>query len=279
MSRWWRRRAPVGVPDIELVVPVDGLLLRTRVLGAGRPIVLVHGLGTSARSWRRNIEALSRCGRLYVVDLPGFGESDTPPDVLAPRHLAGVLARWCLAVDVQHATFIGHSLGGEVCMWFAATYPTMVDGLVLAASTGVRNPHPLPLRFLHLLADGLREPPTFLPTLLKAYWKAGPVRMLGTIRSSDPDALLPELGKIVAPTLVVWGQRDPVIGLEEARTLTCQIPQGRLAVIEDGAHGIIFDAPERFNQLVCAFLDDLDPAFPARHPSSLATGPGPSSMV
>lgn len=255
LSRRGSRQAePCLPPKTYLALPVDGLMVRATVMGAGPPVVLVHGLGTSGDCWTHNVDALAACSRLYIVDLPGFGDSDTPSEILAPDRLAERLARWCLAQDLQHASFIGHSLGGEVCMWLAATYPTMVDRLVLAASTGASPHASLPGRLGRLVIDGLREPLSVLPTLVSAYVKAGPRRMLGTILASDTEALARRLAGIHAETLVVWGARDPVIPLEEARELAGAIPRGRLAVIEEGAHGLIFDAPERFNQLVCGFL-------------------------
>jgi pimeloyl-ACP methyl ester carboxylesterase len=234
---------------------VDGLLVRAAVMGSGPPLVLVHGLGTSRRCWAHNLEALSRCATLYVVDLPGFGDSDKPQEILAPQELAGVLARWCLALDLQKASFMGHSLGGEVCLWFAATYPTMVERLIVAASTGMPNTS-LAHRLRGILVDGVREPLRFMPTLFQAYAKAGPWRMLRTIQASEPAELAARMGAIAAPTLVVWGARDPVITLEEARAMAEAVPRARLAVIEDGAHGIIFDAPQRFNGLVCRFMGE-----------------------
>lgn len=247
--------APVE-PSHELVTEVDGLLVRARVLGAGPPVVLVHGLGASARCWAHNLGALARCSKVYVVDLPGFGESETPEDVPTPQRLAEMLARWCLAVGLQRASFIGHSLGGEICMWLAATYPTMVTRLVLAASTGAKVNAGFWRRLGRLMLDGFREPANFMPTILDAYMKAGPHRIVRTMLGSAPDLLEPRLGEIHAETLVIWGARDPVITIDEARSLVRAIPRGRLAVIEDGAHGIIFDAPQRFNRITCGFLTE-----------------------
>ncbi|MDB5101827.1 MAG: alpha/beta hydrolase fold protein [Cyanobacteria bacterium RYN_339] len=251
---WFRRRREACLPPARHVtVPVDGLLLRASISGSGPPLVLVHGLGTSGRCWTHNLDALSRFATLYVVDLPGFGESDTPDEVLAPDRLADSLMRWCLAMDLQKASFLGHSLGGEVCLWFAARYPTMVDRLIVACSTGWPRMS-LAHRLRGLVLDGVREPMHFLPTLFEAYAQAGPLRMLKTIQASRPEALAMEMATISAPTLVVWGGRDPVITLDEARAMAIAIPKARLAIIEEGAHGLIFGAPRRFNRLVCQFL-------------------------
>jgi pimeloyl-ACP methyl ester carboxylesterase len=236
-------------------VAVGPWRLRVREAGAGTPIVLVHGLGTSGAYWRHNVDALARCGRVIAVDLPGFGESDTPAVVLSAERLAVVLYLWCQAMNIREAHFIGHSLGGEVCLWLAARYPALVGKLVLAGSTGAPDGPSLPRRLGKLLRDGAREPLAFLPVLMRAYMQAGPWRIWRTAQSSDPDQLAPLLGGIQAETLVLWGANDPVIPLCEARSLARGMPNGRLTIIADGAHGLIFDAPDACNRAVCAFLN------------------------
>jgi pimeloyl-ACP methyl ester carboxylesterase len=158
-------------------VRVGAWRLRVLEQGEGTPIVLVHGLGTSASTWRRNLQALSGCGRVYAVDLPGFGESDDPDGIHGAAQQAIVLHAWCRAMGIRRAHFIGHSLGGEVCIWLAIRHPELVDKLVLAGSTGapVRSNHLAKLA--RLLRDGLREPLSFMPVLLRAYAQAGPWRI------------------------------------------------------------------------------------------------------
>jgi pimeloyl-ACP methyl ester carboxylesterase len=239
----------------ELTVPVDHWHVRSLVTGTGAPLVLVHGLGTSAWCWQRNLEELGGCRKVYAVDLPGFGQSDTPEHVLCPEDLADVLMRWCLQLNLQQVDMVGHSIGGEIAMWFAAKYPTMVQRMVLAAPTGYRTQVSVWRRLGRLLLDGLREPPSFLPNLIRAYARAGPQRMLLTAQSSDAEALGRRFGDIHAETLVVAGRRDPVVPLEEARQLTNRLPNARLEVLEEAAHGMIFDDAAHFNPLVCMFLD------------------------
>ena len=247
---------PTGTP---LAHEVRGLTVRATAYGEGPPLVLVHGLGTSAASWSRNVGALARCARVYAVDLPGFGESEKPADALPPPALADLLAAWCDAAGIRDAVFAGHSLGGEVVLWLAYRRPDLARGLVLAGSTGAARRPGLTRRLGRLLLDGLREPPGFMPTLLRAYWQARPWRILATANRSCPPALLRALPAIHAPALVVWGRKDPVVPLLEARRLAAALPDARFAIVEEGAHGVIFDAPDRFNELACAFLRSLAP--------------------
>lgn len=264
-----RERDPIAAKAYG--VRVGPWRLRVLEQGEGTPIVLVHGLGTSAATWRRNLNQLAGCGRVLAVDLPGFGESDDPQGVHCASQMATVLYAWCRAMDIHRAHFIGHSLGGEVCLWLAAKHPELVDKLVLAGSTGapVRPNHVVKLA--RLLRDGLREPLWFMPVLLRAYAQAGPWRIGRTALRSDPTRLAPHLPDIHAETLVLWGANDPVIPLGEARALVRRLPGARLVVVVDGAHGLIFDAPATFNRAVSEFLHEA-PAGSSRHAARLPAG-------
>src|SRR5687767_8139688 len=99
------------------------------------PLLLVHGFMVSHFEWRHIIPALVAAGHeVIAIDLPGFGESDRPPVAEygydAPawlRTITGVLD----ALDVERATFVGHSMGGAMSLYTAANRPERVDRMVL----------------------------------------------------------------------------------------------------------------------------------------------------
>lgn len=256
-----RRRRKLGRMEPQTISHVvEDLTIYATVQGEGPPLVLVHGLGLSSESWALNVEELARCARVYAVDLPGCGASDKPAEALAPHRLAEVLCQWCDAEGIATAAFAGHSLGGEVCLWLAVKRPDLVDRLVLAASTGACPRGDLVGRLGSLLADAVHEPVAFAPRLLKSYLQARPWRILQTARGTRSPELLRLLGTIQAPALVICGRHDAVVPLQESKRLARALPNARLAIVEDGAHGLIFDAPESFNGLVCGFLGDRSPA-------------------
>ena len=78
------------------------------------PVILVHGLGMSSRYMIPLAQHLAPHVRVYAPDLPGFGSSDKPREVLTVRELADALAAWMRAIGVERAVFIGNSLGCEV---------------------------------------------------------------------------------------------------------------------------------------------------------------------
>jgi pimeloyl-ACP methyl ester carboxylesterase len=99
-------------------------------------LLLIHGLGTSAKSWIKNIPALSKEYRVIAVDLPGYGKSDKGFYEYSMSWNAQVLAEFLTALKIEKATFVGHSMGGQISLHAALNYPDKVDKLVLVASAG-----------------------------------------------------------------------------------------------------------------------------------------------
>src|SRR5260370_38926090 len=99
------------------------LCVRWVRVGAGPPLLLLHGYGGIARCWTRNLAALSELRTLYVFDVPGFGRSRSR-DRFSLTGVADVLAAWMAAQDMVCADVMAHSMGGHVAMRRAARHPT-----------------------------------------------------------------------------------------------------------------------------------------------------------
>jgi pimeloyl-ACP methyl ester carboxylesterase len=105
--------------------------------GAGPPLLLVHGLMTSAYSWRYIIEPLSKQYRVIALDLPGAGQSAAPSDLSqAPARMAEVLAAFIRALELERPYVVGNSLGGYVSLWLTLGQPELVSKLMVMHSPG-----------------------------------------------------------------------------------------------------------------------------------------------
>ena len=249
-----------------LSVDVGGRRTRYRAVGAGAPVVLVHGLSASWRWWESTAEALATRHRVLLPDLPGHGG---PPAVRAPA-LAGAsewLRAWLDAAGIARTHLVGHSLGAFVCARLAARRPELVDRLVLVAPAGV--PERSLVRSVVPLAAGLRSAsPAFLRLLVTDALRAGPLTVLRAARDLLDDDLRDELERVCVPTLLVWGGRDPIVPFRQARTFRALLPDARLVVLRDARHVPMVEQPAAFNDAVTAFLAGREPAG--------ARGPQPS---
>ena len=110
---------------------VDGLDLHYLVEGRGPAVVLVHGLGGFAESWRHTLGTLAGRTTVYALDLPGFGASAKPRAWYRLPYFAGALHGFMEALGIREASLVGHSLGAAVAVTYALTHPARVERLAL----------------------------------------------------------------------------------------------------------------------------------------------------
>jgi len=235
----------------ERTIDVQGL--RTRYLTAGDdgpPLVLLHGVGTSAGEWSWVLPGLARNHRVYAVDLPGYDGSYEPPDY-APAFTAAFVGSFLDAVGVESAVVVGNSFGGLAALHLALSEPARVSALVLSDSAGLDravNPALATISFPRTgqLATVLAKTPPGAaqralsrallffarPWQIPLKWLKDQYRLaqlpnfteatLATLRSTvgpsgQREVLLDELPRLQMPTLLVWGDRDRVLPVSQAR--------------------------------------------------------------
>jgi pimeloyl-ACP methyl ester carboxylesterase len=230
--------------------------------GSGPPVALIHGLSGSSRWWSRNIDALSSRYLVAAVDLVGFGRNRRffgPPVVLPPfSEVTALLARW-LETFGEPVHLIGHSMGGQIAIQLAAERPDLIRSLVLVDAAGMPfafdpRPHLRPLEKFPYGGPGITR------VLLPDFLRAGPasIAIAGT-RVMRGDMREP-MHALRVPTLLVWGENDPLVPLQYGQAMQQEIAGSRLVVIPRAAHVAMWDAPEAFNRIVLEFLDSVQSA-------------------
>ena len=223
----------------------------------GQEVVLLHGLSGSALWWHRNVPALAARYRVLLPELVGFGKTPAAERLPSIGETAVLLDRWMEALGLGTVHLVGHSMGGQISIHLAARHPARIDRLVLVDAAGIPRPRTTRnlLRFALELTPLWRwGDPLFLPTIVRDTWSAGGRTVSGALRNIVRDDVRPLLPRIEAPTLIVWGERDSLVPLVDARTFRDAIPRSELAVLRGAAHNPMVDRPDEFNRLVADFL-------------------------
>jgi pimeloyl-ACP methyl ester carboxylesterase len=226
--------------------------------GAGPPLLLLHGLGGSCRWWGHNLEGLAKHFRVYAPDMPGFGLSRSR-EFFNLHRAADDLVRWMQQIDLPRAHVVGHSMGGFVALDLAARYPEFVDRLVLV-SAAVRATDLKPQLNLHQLKPNLRRiKPNLrglntLPLLLGDICRCNPRNILAATQGMMLTKVHDRLQHIQAPTMVLWGDQDAMVPVQQGYALAQQLPCEELVMIEDAGHHPMWDQPEIFNNELVNFL-------------------------
>jgi pimeloyl-ACP methyl ester carboxylesterase len=236
--------------------------------GAGRPVVLLHGLSASSRWWSKNVDALAAEHLVAAVDLTGFGHSTgffgLPATIPSFGEVTALLARWLETFD-EPVHLIGHSMGGQIAIRLTAERPDLVRSLMLVNSAGIPFRFD-PLAHLRPLPKPPFGGPRIAQVLLPDFLRAGPTSVAvasARVLHGDMRAWMRE---IRVPTLLVWGANDPLVPLRYGEAMAREIPDARLIVIERAAHVAMWDAPDEFNQIALDWL--RSPPSAIRHPPS-----------
>jgi pimeloyl-ACP methyl ester carboxylesterase len=233
-------------------VAVHGYRMHSLVGGSGRPLVLVHGLGSRAADWANLIPQLIDGGhRVYALDLLGYGLSERPRDAdYSIANQASIVEGYLDSEHLQQVDLAGWSMGGWIAMRVALQQPERIRRLVLLDSAGLRfklgfDPalfkpsSPTDLAVLEgLLGPHPRPLPGFLAmALLRRGDRIGWVlhRSLQSMMAGD-DLLDGKLGALTMPVLIGWGEQDRLIPLAVGYKLHAQILQSVLDIYAGCGH-------------------------------------------
>ena len=232
--------------------------VRYLAVGEGEPLILVHGLSASTLWWIRNVPEPHRHYRVYLVDLPGFGAMHFPRGRFVLTNAASWLLSWMKAIGLKRAHFVGHSMGGYICMWIAAHHPEVACRLVLVAPAVKPHVQTVSGYFVPLLM-GLRYiVPSFLLILCFDALRAGPLTLLRTTRDLIAVDVQEEMQAISVPTLLIWGENDTLVPASLAHILHKEIVHSTLVLLKQAGHVCMYDCPRDFNRAVLVFLRGED---------------------
>ncbi|MVU78013.1 alpha/beta fold hydrolase [Nocardia sp. ET3-3] len=241
--------------------------------GAGPAVVLLHANLHDHHDFDPIVPALAAEHRVIAVDWPGHGASEPNPNVTAVG-FADALVELVAALELDSAVFLGNSVGGFAAARLALDHPERVAGLVLVNTGGFVRQSPLTRAYCNLYGSGP----------VARYWLPRSVRNYTKPMSPHDDAVIErairfgatDTGRatysalwhsfndpgydltarapeITAPTLIVWGSRDPILPLRYGKLAHALIPNSQLHVLPTG-HLPFSSAPQEFLDLVLPFL-------------------------
>ncbi|HEV3000456.1 MAG TPA: alpha/beta hydrolase [Solirubrobacteraceae bacterium] len=284
MARRWQ---DVDWREHQRWATVDGRAVNYVELGSGPPILFVHGLGGCWQNWLENLLAFAGDHRVVAVDLPGFGFSEMPREKISISGYGVFVDRFCEEVGIDAATFVGNSMGGFVSAECAIKFPHRVERLVLVAAAGISTGNFRSERLLKAMYVGEsvaqwvtarvvgrsrelagrprgRQAIMWFVTpraaglspelVIEQARGAGKPGFLQALDALTDYPIRDRLGEVRAPTLVVWGEKDLLVPVEDAEVFHELVPDSRLVVYEDTGHVPMLERPERFNADMRRFL-------------------------
>jgi pimeloyl-ACP methyl ester carboxylesterase len=271
----------------------DGQRVNTIELGgenadAVQTLVFIHGLSGCWANWLEQLPALAEDHRVVAFDLPGFGSSPMPDGEISISRYARLLNNLLGQLEIDAAAVIGNSMGGFIGAELAIAFPQRVERLVLVSAAGIStHENPGATRALPTLrraervlimsgawaaskSDLLARRPRLrdaalnvvirhpgrLPAALAAEQirGAGKPGFMQALEATLGYAVRERLPEIACPTLVVWGDRDRLIPVQDADVFAELIGDSRKVIFEDTGHMAMLERPAAFNALLRDFL-------------------------
>ena len=268
-------------------VLVHGQRIAYLDVGAGPPVILIHGFGGSMWQWEYQQHQLSQHFRVLTLDLPGAGLSDKPDIDYRPNQMLDFFVGFMDATTIPQATLVGNSMGAGLAIGMALTHPARVAKLVLVdglpqhvieklTSPSVRRalessaPSWL-VSFGNTLFGGLmiesvlqeivHDPALLTPAVLERSNRnrqlPGLIKPIMAVRENLPlweSGFATRLATITHPTLVLWGEEDRVFPIAVGEELHHTIKGSRFIRIPKAGHIPQWERPDVVNQTLITFI-------------------------
>lgn len=259
--------------------------------GKGKQVLLfIHGLGSYAPAWKKNMEELKSNYRCIAIDLPGYGRSSKGKYEASMSAYADVVKTFLKKLQIEKATLVGHSMGGQISIMTALAYPELVDKLILIAPAGFEtftpgekqwfrevltpkavqltsvdqikaniawNFHDMPEDAFFMVRDriAMRDAKGF-----EAYCYI----ITECVKGMVDEPVFEYLDRLKSPTLVFFGENDNLIPnrfLNGGHTATIarqgveKIPKSQLQMIPKAGHFVHFEKATLVNETIKTFLN------------------------
>jgi non-heme chloroperoxidase len=265
-------------PVVRTVRLASGLHLEYAEQGdpTGTPVVMLHGVTDSWRSFETVMAHLPTSLRVMSISQRGHGGSDQP-QLYRTRDFAADAAGFIELMNLPRALVVGHSMGSVNALRLAIDRPELVHGLVLAgAFAGFRHNAEV-TEFHRDAVMPLRDPisrafaaewqrstlahdidPAYFDTIVRETLKVRATVWHGAFAGFFDDDFAGELHRVQAPTLLAWGERDAFAPRADQDTLLAGLPGSRLVVYGNAGHALHWEQPQRFASDVAAFAKSLE---------------------
>lgn len=249
-----------------MYITVNNQEIYYQKLGQGKDLIMLHGWKQDVSTFHNVAGELKKHFTLYLIDLPGFGRSETPKNPFTVSDYAEVIREFIKLNRIKKPNLLGHSLGGRIAIKLSSTYSEVIDKLVLEDAAGIQ-PKQDPIKYLvYPIAKIVKTliPKSFnireklrrsvYKKLESDYLDAG--QLTETLTNILKEDQTWQLSKIENKTLIVWGEND---NLNEttpanARIMYQEIKNSRLEFIKDSGHFPHTENPKMFLYWVIDFL-------------------------
>jgi pimeloyl-ACP methyl ester carboxylesterase len=260
-------------------VQTDSLKINYRIIGKGKPLLILHGWGGRLDYWQKTQKEIADHGyQVLIPDLPGFGSSDLPPKAWELDDYLDWTRKFLDVIQKKHPHFhspfflLGHSFGGRIATKIAAKKAIPLTTLILCNAAGIKPLPSLKIKIINNISHlgwkiidclKLHQLGAKLRTLFYYFIRQHDyLQVQGTMRESFKKIVVEDLSGLLpyidAPTLIIWGKKDALLPEEMAHYFHRNIKNSKLEFIAESGHSPEIDTPLELSAGVIKFLDQYN---------------------
>lgn len=245
---------------------INNLNINFEVIGTGeQDLVIIHGWGDCLDSFRKVAESLSDLCKCYLIDLPGFGKSDKPPQNFTSKDISEIVLEFITNMDLKKPMIMGHSWGGKVAIILASKNPE-ISKLILVASSGVdiqTLKTKIKIKIFkwgkiilsHFGSLGNEIYKKFLSKLGSLDYR-NTKELKQVFKNVIQEHVFSEALKVKSETLIIWGDKDKILPVKQALVLKNLIQHSFIRVVWGAGHHPHRDNFSDFIKIVRDFIND-----------------------
>jgi len=239
---------------MEEYIKIDDLKVFTRIKGEGSPFLILHGWGSSVNSWIKLQDLLSEKFKVYILDMPGFGNTPPPQKAWNLDNYLDLILKYCKHYNIDSFYLLGHSFGGRISIKMAVKHPDKIKKLILMDAAGIRRSKKILSRLAGIgiwkTLPGYKIGRRIIYKLIgsKDYSEARGT-MKETFNKVVEEDLINSLERIELETLLIWGKVDDYTPLKDGKLMDQKIKNSKLIIVDSG-HSPHLTMPEGIRDIL-----------------------------
>lgn len=245
-----------------------------KVTGEGKPLIILHGWGSSSRVLEPAAQQLSHIRKSYLLDLPGFGMSPEPPEAWSIDDYADMVEAFINSIEKDKVDLLVHSFGGRITLKLLARQGinSRIDKVLITGGAGMKPKRKISYYLKKYIAKSLKLPFLILPGTLRtkalarlrqtSLWKSlgssDYSKLSGVMRNTFVKSVTEHLDDLLSgidhEILLLWGEKDEATPLYQARRMEAGLKNSALVVIDGAGHYAFLDKPKQFAAIAEAFF-------------------------
>lgn len=251
-----------------MLVNINNLSINYQCSGTGKDLILLHGWGGCIESWYPIIKILEQKYKIWAIDLPGFGKSSMPSSAFDLFSYSRIVSEFINHFKIISPVLVGHSFGGAVGAKLASLNHNQISKLILVDASGIRNNNLFKyffslmieftknfrnIFFLKYFYSFLRNTVNNTIFINSDYQNSGLLKE--TFKKIISDDLTLHLRKILIPVFLIWGEKDKITPLWQAKVFKKEIAKSELKIIANSSHFAYLEQPKLFCQEIENFIE------------------------